>query len=81
MKLPDDPQGIAGLYRTLLEGMRALFLWDNARDADQVSPLLAAGCLALVTSRQNFTLPGRERLDLEAPLPADLERLLAWARG
>jgi tetratricopeptide (TPR) repeat protein len=64
-KLPDDPQQLGGMYHSLLAGRRALLLWDNARDAEQVRPLLARGCLALVTSRQTFGLPGMEALDLE----------------
>jgi tetratricopeptide (TPR) repeat protein len=64
-KLPDDAQQIAGLYHSLLAGKKALLLWDNARDAAQVGPLLVTGGLALVTSRQHFTLPGMVRFDLE----------------
>jgi tetratricopeptide (TPR) repeat protein len=64
-KLPDDPQQIAGMYHSLLAGKKALLMWDNARDGEQVRPLLAQGCLALVTSRQTFSLPGMERYDLE----------------
>jgi DNA-binding SARP family transcriptional activator/tetratricopeptide (TPR) repeat protein len=48
----------AALYRSLLTGRRVLILIDDARDADQVRPLLpgAPGCLVVVTSRHQ--MPG-----------------------
>jgi DNA-binding SARP family transcriptional activator/Flp pilus assembly protein TadD len=55
--LPPDLNAQVSQYRTLLAGRRMLILLDNARDADQVRPLLpgASGCLVVVTSRNQLS--------------------------
>ncbi|HPJ30654.1 MAG TPA: tetratricopeptide repeat protein [Methanothrix sp.] len=69
--LPEDLNGLNGLYQTVLSGKNALILLDNAADGDQVGPLLPPkGCALLVTSRNKFALPGLTGKDLDV-LPLD----------
>jgi len=70
--VPSDMDEASALFRSRLAGRRMLVLLDNARDPDQVRPLLpgTGGCLALVTSRQR--LDGLIARDGAIPLPIDV---------
>jgi tetratricopeptide (TPR) repeat protein len=77
-RLPEDQNELQGLYNSVLEGKRILLLLDNAVDDKQVIPLLPPkGCAALVTSRQNFTLPGMPQpFSLDTMKPEEARDLL-----
>ncbi|MFF9014788.1 BTAD domain-containing putative transcriptional regulator [Streptomyces sp. NPDC014870] len=55
-RVPDTPEALPAFYRSLLASRRLLILLDNARDSEQVRPLLpgAPGCLTLITSRHRL---------------------------
>jgi DNA-binding SARP family transcriptional activator/tetratricopeptide (TPR) repeat protein len=71
-RIPATLSGQVGLYRSTLAGRRVLVVLDNARDSEQVRPLLPGtlGCLVVVTSRSQ--LSGLVAVDGAHPLAVDL---------
>jgi len=55
-RMPEQPEARAGLYRSLLADRAMLIVLDNARDEEQVRPLLPASpaSLVIVTSRNQL---------------------------
>ncbi|MGN9837348.1 AfsR/SARP family transcriptional regulator [Nonomuraea sp. H19] len=87
--IPPDviPEGLperSALYRSILADRRILVLLDNARDAEQVSPLLpgSPGCAAIVTSRGKLAdLPSAKLIDLDVMEPYEALSLFASVAG
>jgi DNA-binding SARP family transcriptional activator len=81
-EIPDGSEERAALYRSKLAGRQFLVVLDNARDGEQVRPLLPGerGCIALVTSRDALAglvaADGARRLDLDVLPLADAIELL-----
>jgi hypothetical protein len=76
-KLPDNSDQLATAYYSILHGQRVLLLLDNAVGSAQVTPVVPPpGCLLLVTSREEFALPGLRAVNLNRPPPADAQAML-----
>ncbi|WP_329308658.1 BTAD domain-containing putative transcriptional regulator [Streptomyces microflavus] len=86
-RLPADEDEAAALYRTLLADKQMLIVLDNARDAEQVRPLIpgARGCAVVITSRSRLAglvaSDGARQLALDVLDPGEARRLLGGIIG
>ena len=86
-RVPASAEAQAALYRSLLAGRPMLIILDNARDAEQVRPLLPGSpdAVILVTSRDQLTslvaAEGARLLTLELLTAADARELLSSRLG
>ncbi|MFD3546808.1 BTAD domain-containing putative transcriptional regulator [Streptomyces sp. NPDC058655] len=71
-RIPESVNGAAALFRSLAADRRLLVVLDNARDSEQVRPLLPGGrrCVTVVTSRHR--LPGLIVTDSARPVAVDV---------
>jgi DNA-binding SARP family transcriptional activator/tetratricopeptide (TPR) repeat protein len=86
VRIPPNLDERSAMLRTELSSRRALILLDNARDANQVRPLLPGSeCLVVVTSRNQLlglaVRDGAQRMSLGRLAPEPAINLLATAVG
>jgi DNA-binding SARP family transcriptional activator/tetratricopeptide (TPR) repeat protein len=86
-RVPVDPEAQVALYRSLMAGRRMLVVLDNARDAEQVRPLLPGSptTMVVITSRSRLTplvaTHGAHSLTLDLLSRAEARELLARRLG
>ncbi|MFD7451484.1 BTAD domain-containing putative transcriptional regulator [Kitasatospora sp. NPDC059827] len=81
---PDALEQRAALYRSLLANRRMLILLDNARDAEQIRPLIpgVSGCAVLATSRSRLAgIHGAQLFDVEELTPSEALTLFSAIVG
>src|SRR5579871_1406841 len=86
-RIPARLEAQTAPYRSLLADTRTLVVLDNARDADQVRPLLPGGpgCMVLVTSRRKLTsltaIEGAHQVSLDLLAHGEAYEVLARRLG
>ncbi len=81
-RLPEREDELRGLYLSVLSDKRVLLLLDNAKNREQVEPLLPpSSCAVLITSRNKFSLPGLTARDLDVLSSAEARELLLEIAG
>jgi DNA-binding SARP family transcriptional activator len=87
VRMPSEPDAMVSLYRTRVAGKRLLVVLDNARDAEQVRPLLPGSpdCLAIVTSRDQLVplvvTESAQPVILDLPSPGEAIDMLVRRLG
>ncbi|MFL6160608.1 MAG: AfsR/SARP family transcriptional regulator [Jatrophihabitantaceae bacterium] len=85
--IPDSLEEQAALYRSRTANRRVLIVLDNARDAEQVRPMLpgTAGSMVVITSRNDLTslaaVDGAFTLTVDLLSPAEARGLLSRRLG
>ena len=82
--VPARQEDREAMFRTSLASRKSLVILDNARDADQVRPLLpgSARCMVIVTSRDTLrSLDGATALQLGTPPDAEAIALFRKVAG
>jgi tetratricopeptide (TPR) repeat protein len=75
--MPKEEDEMRGSYQSVLNNRHLLLLLDNARDSEQVKPLLPPpNCAVIVTSRQDISLPGMRTIRLDEMKPDESIDLL-----
>jgi len=77
-KLPETAEELSPIDNSVLnEAGRVLLFLDNAANTEQIRPLLPpANCLLLVTSRNQFSLPGLATRNIDCLPPEKSQELL-----
>ncbi|MBM2620798.1 tetratricopeptide repeat protein [Actinoplanes sp. LDG1-06] len=81
-RIPAEADAQSALLRSRLAGKRLVLVLDNARDSDQVRPLLpgAGSCVTIVTSRNQLTglvaADGATPVRLDVLSPGEAQELL-----
>ncbi|MFB6614696.1 tetratricopeptide repeat protein [Streptomyces sp. NPDC056367] len=71
-RIPATVDARTALFRSLVAGRRYLILLDNARDAEQVRPLLPGSSDSIVVITSRDLLPGLVAVEGAHPVPLDL---------
>lgn len=85
--IPAGEEAQAGLYRSLVAGLRLLVVLDDARNVAQVEPLLpgSASCVVVITSRNRLpglnATRGASLIGLDALTPTETRGLLGHHLG